>query len=54
MFAIVFNVNGQSSLYATGIKDFYTDEEIANVFKVNGKISKIGSSMSQDSQRVEP
>lgn len=36
-----FNVNGQNSLYATGIEDFYTDEEIANVFKVNGMISKI-------------
>lgn len=36
-----FDVDGQSSLYATGIEGAYTDEEIANVFEVNGNISKI-------------
>lgn len=36
-----FEVNGQNSLYVTGIGSDYTDEEINTVFKVNGDISKI-------------
>lgn len=36
-----FGVNGQNSLYVTGIGSDYTDEEINTVFKVNGDISKI-------------
>lgn len=36
-----FGVNGQNSLYVTGIGSDYTDEEISTVFEVNGDISKI-------------
>lgn len=36
-----FEVNGQCALYATGIEDIYTSEEIASVFAVNGEILKI-------------
>lgn len=36
-----FEVNGQNSLYVTGIGPEYTDEEITAVFKVNGDISKL-------------
>ena len=36
-----FEVNGQNSLYVTGIGSDYTNEEINTVFKVNGDISKI-------------
>ncbi|KAK0134621.1 Paraneoplastic antigen Ma1 [Merluccius polli] len=36
-----FEVNGQSSLFVTGIGSEYTDEEINTVFEVNGDISKI-------------
>lgn len=36
-----FEVNGQNSLYVTGIGSDCTDEEIDTVFKVNGDISKI-------------
>ena len=36
-----FEVNGQNSLYVTGIGSDCTDEEISTVFKVNGDISKI-------------
>lgn len=36
-----FGVDGQSSLYITGMKGDYTDVEIASTFEVNGEISKI-------------
>ncbi|CAI5680231.1 unnamed protein product [Oreochromis niloticus] len=36
-----FEVNGQNTLYVTGIGPEYTDEEITAVFKVNGDISKL-------------
>uniref|UniRef100_A0A8C5DCT6 CCHC-type domain-containing protein n=1 Tax=Gouania willdenowi TaxID=441366 RepID=A0A8C5DCT6_GOUWI len=36
-----FGVDGQSSLYITGIDGDYTDEEIASTFEVNGEVSKI-------------
>lgn len=36
-----FEVNGQNSLYVTGIGSDYTDEEVDAMFKVNGDISKI-------------
>lgn len=37
----LFEVNGQNSLYVTGVGSDYTNEEISTVFKVNGAISKI-------------
>lgn len=36
-----FGVDGQSSLYITGIKRDYTDEEMAGTFEVNGEVSKV-------------
>lgn len=36
-----FSVNGQSTLFVTGIEDIYTDKEIEQVFLVYGSISQI-------------
>lgn len=36
-----FNVNGQCSLYVTGIEGVYTDDDITKVFEINGKVSKV-------------
>lgn len=36
-----FGVDGQCSLYITGIKEDYTCEEIANTFTINGTVSKV-------------
>uniref|UniRef100_A0A3P9MH87 RRM domain-containing protein n=1 Tax=Oryzias latipes TaxID=8090 RepID=A0A3P9MH87_ORYLA len=36
-----FSVDGQKTLLVTGIEDIYTDEEVKQVFSVNGNISRV-------------
>lgn len=36
-----FDVDGQCSLFVTGVEGIYTDDDIASVFSVNGKVSRI-------------
>uniref|UniRef100_A0AAQ6IIC4 Paraneoplastic antigen Ma-like C-terminal domain-containing protein n=1 Tax=Anabas testudineus TaxID=64144 RepID=A0AAQ6IIC4_ANATE len=36
-----FDIDGQRSLYVTGIEGVYADIDIANVFEINGNISKV-------------